>query len=122
MAAPLFFSGDMEQLDPFTLNVLCNAEVIAVDQDPHGRQARIVRQTDHELVLAKPLEDGSLAVGMFNLDEEPRLMSATWRELGINGSRAIRDLWRQQDGDTVDNEYTAPVTRHGVKLICLRKR
>ena len=45
MAAPLIFSGDMARLDPFTLNVLCNAEVIDVDQDALGRQARIVRKT-----------------------------------------------------------------------------
>ena len=36
----LIFSGDMTKLDPFTLNVLCNAEVIAVNQDPLGQQAR----------------------------------------------------------------------------------
>ncbi len=45
MAAPLIFSGDMTKLDAFTLNVLCNAEVIAVDQDPLGKQAKILRQT-----------------------------------------------------------------------------
>ena len=45
MASPLIFSGDMARLDPFTLNVLCNAEVIDVDQDALGRQARIVRKT-----------------------------------------------------------------------------
>ena len=42
MAAPLIFSGDMAKLDAFTLNVLCNAEVIEVDQDPLGKQAKIL--------------------------------------------------------------------------------
>ena len=59
MAAPLIFSGDMAQLDPFTLNVLCNAEVIDVDQDALGRQARIVRKTPSDFILLKDLEDGS---------------------------------------------------------------
>ncbi len=36
MASPLIFSGDMTKLDPFTLNVLCNSEVIDVDQDCPG--------------------------------------------------------------------------------------
>ena len=57
---------------PFTLNVLCNHEVIDVDQDPLGHQARIVRQTDSEFVLAKDLEDGSKAVGLFNLTDHGR--------------------------------------------------
>jgi len=72
MAAPLFFAGDMNQLDEFTLNVLCNAEVIGVDQDPLGWQARVIRHNDSEFVLAKPLEDGSVAVGLFNLGERRR--------------------------------------------------
>jgi len=69
MAAPLIFSGDMTKLDPFTLNVLCNREVIDVDQDPLGRQARIVRHDDESLVMLKPMQDGSLALGLFNLAE-----------------------------------------------------
>jgi alpha-galactosidase len=122
MAAPLFFSGDMELLDRFTLNVLCNTEVIAIDQDPLGRQARIVRESDHEILLAKPLEDGSLAVGLFNLDEEPRLLSVTWTELGIAGPRTVRDVWRQRDLASAEAEFTTPVTRHGVELVRLRQR
>ena len=51
MAAPLLFSGDMTMLDKFTLNVLCNAEIIDVDQDSLGKQAEIVRKTDEELIL-----------------------------------------------------------------------
>jgi len=50
MAAPLFFAGDMNQLDEFTLNVLCNAEVIGVDQDPLGWQARVIRHNDLSLI------------------------------------------------------------------------
>ena len=42
MAAPLFYSGDMSRLDAFTLNVLCNPEVIEVDQDPLGKPGRRV--------------------------------------------------------------------------------
>ena len=62
MAAPLFFSGDMAKLDEFTLNILCNSEVIDVNQDALGRQAKPVVMDDETLLLAKPLEDGSLAV------------------------------------------------------------
>ena len=62
MASPLLFSGDMTKLDDLTINILCNAEVIDIDQDSLGKQARIVRKDPKELVLAKPLEDGSVAV------------------------------------------------------------
>ncbi|HBB91162.1 MAG TPA: hypothetical protein DC042_05450 [Bacteroidales bacterium] len=67
MAAPLIYSGEMSLLDPFTLNVLCNHEVIAMNQDILGKQARIIRKTDHELVMVKDLEDGSKAVALFQV-------------------------------------------------------
>jgi alpha-galactosidase len=119
MAAPLFYSGDMRYLDEFTLNVLCNAEVIDVDQDPLGIQARPLVQDDETLILAKPMADGSLAVGLFNLAELSREMSVDWSLLGLSGKRVVRDLWRQKDLGTYDGRFTTAVTRHGVALIRL---
>ena len=119
MASPLFFSGDMNYLDDFTLNVLCNSEVIDVDQDPLGKQARIIRRTQDEFVLAKPLDDGSIAVGLFNLSEQSRTMPVTWQELGLSGERRGRDLWRQKDIGSFRDQYSASVNRHGVMLVRL---
>jgi alpha-galactosidase len=120
MAAPLFFSGDMEKLDEFTLNVLCNAEVIEINQDTLGRQAKVVRKTDTELVLAKPLEDGGMAVGLFNLSRQSRQLSATWEELKLAGKKKVRDVWRQKELGTAAGRLTAVVPPHGVALFRLR--
>ncbi len=119
MAAPLIFSGDMAKLDAFTLNVLCNAEVIAVDQDPLGKQAKLLRQSDNEYMMVKDLEDGSKAVGLFNLGEQPAKLSVSWTELGISGKQRVRDLWRQKDLGKFKNEFHAEVPRHGVILVRL---
>ena len=63
LAAPLIFSGDITRLDPFTLNVLCNDEVIDVDQDPLGKPAlRVAKDGDQE-VWAKEMEDGTQGRG-----------------------------------------------------------
>ena len=121
MAAPLIYSGDMNHLDELTLNVLCNAEVIDVDQDPLGKQARIIRHTDGEFVLAKPLEDGSVAIGLFNLGDAPAMISVTWADLGLKGEQRVRDLWRQKDTGVVHGPYSATVNRHGVMLVRLMK-
>ena len=51
MAAPLIYSGDVSARDDFTRNILCNPEVIGVDQDRLGKAARVVRMTDNEWVL-----------------------------------------------------------------------
>jgi alpha-galactosidase len=67
MAAPLIYSGDMSRLDPFTLNILCNSEVIDIDQDVLGHQAQIVIRGKEELVMVKELEEGAKAVGLFHV-------------------------------------------------------
>jgi alpha-galactosidase len=122
MASPLFFGGDMSRLDPFTLNVLCNAEVIDVNQDLLGKQARIVRKSKEEFVLAKPLEDGSVAVGLFNLTRESRELVCPLRELGAAAHVRIRDVWRQKDDGGASGELRRTVGAHGVALLRLRAR
>jgi alpha-galactosidase len=122
MAAPLIFSGDMAKLDAFTLNVLCNSEVIGVDQDTLGRQAKILRQTRREFVLVKELADGSKAVGLFNLGERPAKLGVSWTELGLAGKQPVRDLWRQKDLGTFNQEYQTEVPRHGVVLVRMQPR
>jgi alpha-galactosidase len=119
MASPLIFSGDMARLDPFTLNVMCNAEVIDVDQDALGRQARILRKTDGEFILAKDMEDGSTVLGLFNLGETEAKIAVTWAELGLTGAQRVRDLWRQKDLLSTMGRLEAPVARHGVALVRL---
>jgi alpha-galactosidase len=119
MAAPLLFGGEMTRLDDFTLNVLCNAEVIEVNQDPLGRQARVVAQTADTLILAKPTEDGSTAVGLLNLAAAPRTLAVKWQDLAIAGPQMVRDLWRQKDLGIYDETFSAPIRRHGVCMIRL---
>lgn len=122
MASPLIYSGDMRHLDKFTLNVLCNAEVIDLDQDPLGRQARIVRKTSNEFILAKPLDDGSLAVGLFNLTNATRTIDAGWADLQLKGRQVARDVWRHRNMGAKLGHYSATVGPHGVSLVRLSPR
>ncbi len=117
MAAPLIFSGDMDKLDAFTLNVLCNAEVVEVDQDPLGRQAKPLRQTAEEYLLVKDLEGGSKAIGLFNLTSEARIVSVTWKELGLLGGQGVHDLWRQKDLGRKTFGFAEEIPPHGVALL-----
>jgi alpha-galactosidase len=119
-AAPLFYSGDMSQLDPFTLNVLCNPEVIEVNQDPLGDSAAVVKLTDDTFLMVKRMEDGSKAVGLCNRGETQEVITAKWTELGITGKKTVRDLWRQKDLGKFDGQFTATVPRHGVVLVRVR--
>jgi len=91
--------------------------VIAIDQDPLGKQARILRQTRRELVLVKDLEDGSKAVGLFNLGPLPATLAVDWKDLGLSGPQPVRDLWRQRDLGATEGPFRAEVPRHGVAMV-----
>jgi alpha-galactosidase len=117
VAAPLIFSGDITRVDEFTLNVLTNDEIIEVNQDPLGKPGyRVFKNGDTE-VWKRELEDGSIAVGLFNRGEEPVSVSAYWADLGLKGKLPVRDLWRQKDLGHFDIQYTTVVGRHGVEMI-----
>jgi alpha-galactosidase len=121
MESPLFFSGDMTKLDDLTVNVLCNSEVIDIDQDQLGRQAKVIRKNQQELVLAKPLEDGSVAVGLFNLSEGPLSISVDWKDVAKSGELTVRDVWRQHDIGSFTNSFKSDVAAHDVVLVRLIK-
>ncbi len=119
LAAPLLIGCDLEQLDAFTLNLLTNDEVLEVNQDPLGRQAARVAVRGSAQVWARPMEDGSVAVGLFNLDEEEQAAAVEWSDLGLAGPRRVRDLWRQKDLGVHDGRFEARVPRHGCVLVRL---
>ena len=116
MASPLVFAGDMGRMDPFTLGLLCNPEVNDLDLDPLGRQAAIIRLTESELILLKPLEDGSRAVGLFNLRPRPATVAVSWKNLCLPEPLRLRDPWRQQDLPVPAGDCSAKLPGHGVAL------
>ncbi len=117
LTSPLLIGCDMSQMDDFTLSLLSNDEVIAVDQDPLGKQAsRIVKEGDIE-IWAKDMEDGSKAVGLFNRGEGVASIKLNWGDLGWHGEHRVRDLWRQKDLGKFADAYSVDVPRHGVMLI-----
>jgi len=118
LAAPLLIGCDLADMDDFTLALLCNNEVIAVDQDPLGRQADCVFQKDSIEVWMRPLADGSHAVGVFNLGEQPSYinMADLLAKVGCNPQKDVRDLWRQRKiaGRTLNN---MKIPSHGVIFV-----
>jgi len=117
LSAPLLLGCDLAKLDDFTLNLLTNDEVLAVNQDPLGHGAhRVLKRADQE-IYTKLLEDGSLAIGLFNLYEDEETVSIHWSDLGLTGSQQVRDLWRQHDLGLLPDGLSARVPRHGCVLV-----
>jgi alpha-galactosidase len=120
LAAPLLIGCDMTKFDDFTLSLLENDEVLAVDQDELGKEATCVITAGDLRVYARELADGSRAVGFFNLGVQPaKIDFKDFAKLNLAGQQTARDLWRQQDIATVDTAKAAlPLTipAHGVVL------
>jgi alpha-galactosidase len=119
LAAPLLTGNDMTQLDEFTLNLLTNDEVIAIDQDPAGKPASCVAEDDSTQVWARELEDKSKAVCMFNLAQSPRRVGFKWTDLEITGKQTVRNVWKQKDIGKYSDKYDLLLPRHGVILLKL---
>jgi alpha-galactosidase len=119
LAAPLIFSGDITRMDDFTLSLLTNDEVIEVDQDPLGQPGKRIAKNGDLEVWAKAMEDGSLAVGLFNRGNAVSAVTVQWSDLGLSGKQRVRDLWRQSDVGVFETEFQAAVARHGVVLVRL---
>ncbi|MCF7972401.1 MAG: NPCBM/NEW2 domain-containing protein, partial [Phycisphaerae bacterium] len=118
--APLLLGCDVTQLDDFTLNLLTNDEVLAVNQDPLGEPARRLARDGMTEVWAKTMANGSKAVGLFNRSQAPDRVTVQWEDLGVTGSQQVRDLWRQKDLGVFPTAFTAQVPRHGVVLVSIR--
>ncbi len=120
LASPLLIGCDLSRIDAFTLALLTNPEVLEVNQDPLGRQARRVARTGGAEAWARPLEDGSWAVGLFNRGRRQSEVTVRWSDLGLGGPLAVRDLWRRKDLGTHAEGYGVRVPRHGAVLLRVR--
>jgi alpha-galactosidase len=133
LAAPLLIGCPIEQLDPFTLNLLTNDEVIEVNQDPLGKPARLMADENGVQTWFKPLEDGSFAVGLFNTadfgktppsyfcwgTEKSKQFTFSFAKAGLKGKYKIRDLWRQKDLGEFSGSYKTEIRHHGVVMVRL---
>jgi alpha-galactosidase len=121
LAAPLIYSGDMSKMDEFTLNILCNPEVIEINQDPLGASGLVRDKGNDTFIMIKNLADGSRSVGLFNRGKNQAEVTAEWSELQLSGKQTVRDLWRQKDLGTYNQKFSASVPAQGVVMIKISK-
>ncbi|RYD94042.1 MAG: alpha-galactosidase, partial [Sphingobacteriales bacterium] len=133
LSAPLLIGCPIEQLDAFTLNLLTNDEVIEINQDPLGKSARLVSTENGVQIWLKPLEDGSFAVGLFNVAEYGKTPESYFRwgeetaktftfdlaTAGLKGNYRLRDVWRQKDLGMFERTFKTDIRHHGVALLRL---
>lgn len=130
LSSPLLIGCPIDQLDAFTLNLLTNDEVIAINQDPLGASARLIADEGGIQTWLKKMEDGSYAIGFFNTDnfgkspasyfrwgtEKPKNYKIELSKLGLKGDWKVRDVWRQKNVHMVKGTFNTMIPYHGVSL------
>ncbi len=117
LSSPLLLGCDLSQLDKFTLDLMTNDEVLDINQDPLGKPAGRRAQAGMGEVWARPLWDGTLAVGLFNRGGEAMEVTAKWSDLGLSGRQPVRDLWQQKNRGVFEAAFRAQVPAHGAVLV-----
>jgi alpha-galactosidase len=120
-SSPLFFSGEITSMDDFTLNVLCNAEVIAINQDKLGKSGYSIHYEALIDIWKKEVHDGSTAIAIFNKRPFDSRVEMDWKALGYTGKFLVRDLWRQKDLGNIQKVTSFDIPRHGCVLLKISK-
>jgi len=134
LAAPLMAGNDLRNMDPVTLDILTNEEVIAVDQDPAGRQGFKFRDTGDYEIWVKRLAGEEKAICLLNRSDEVKnvqidfalLLKANnnyWNEdpFSLNNYR-VRDLWEHEEISVRNGTQVIEMSPHTVKMYRFIKR
>lgn len=116
--SPLMFGGEMRNNDEWTLKLITNEEVLAVNQHSHG--AYPVKNDGKEIIWKAENPDGKAIVALFNADDEEKEVGVSFDELKILGSFILRDLWEKEDVGEVTKEIKATLRPHFAKLYLLK--
>ena len=122
LTAPLIAGNDLRNMTPEIRDILTNKEVIAVDQDPLGREGRRVWKDGDLEVWGKQMQDGSRAAILLNRGSSLHEITVTWEQMGYPNhlSAAVRDLWVHRDLGKFTGRFSAPVGSHGVVMVTIR--
>ncbi len=119
MASPLHATCDLRTMDGLTREILTNRDVIALNQDPLGRQARRAIKDRHVEVWKKPLADGRFALGLLNRGPQAGEVRLKWTDIALKPAWRVRDLWTKEDLGTVRDTITRRVGSHETCVLLL---
>lgn len=128
LATPLMAGNDLRKMDVETKEILTNKEVISVNQDKLGEQARRFMDMGEKEIWAKPLDNGELAVCFLNRTEDVWNLNYDWHKQTIyfadqinihKKEYLIRDLWKHQNIGTTKEPTRCMIAPHGVLMVRL---
>ncbi len=120
LAAPLMAGNDIRKMSDDVRDILINKEVIAIDQDPLGKQGYQFMKHPGKEIWAKELSDGKWAICIFSTGEDKLKVRLDWKHFWIlKGSYEVRDLWAKKDLGKTDKNFESEIPSHDVILFKL---
>lgn len=130
MAAPLMAGNDLRSMDEMSKQILTNEDVISVDQDPFGEQARKFMDMGEYEIWAKPLSNGEVAVCFLNRTDKPWKLDYNWKKYTMyfvhdvsvhRNVYTVYDLWKHKNIGKTDEQLKTDIPAHGVLMVRLSK-
>jgi hypothetical protein len=120
MTSPLVIGCNFHNIRKSTVDILKNAEVIAVNQDTLCLQAEMVAQRGGGRVFAKAIEQphGKVrAVALYNASSAPENIRVSFADIQLSPKARVRDLWQHADLGEFTDFYEAQVPAHGTAIL-----
>ncbi len=115
LAAPLLAGNDLSKMSPDTLSILENKDVIAIDQDPLGKQGDRISASGATEIWGRTLKSGK-AIALFNRGGSSTPITLHLAQVGLKAGTKAREVWSGSEL-TLNADYTVTVPRHGVVLL-----
>lgn len=114
--SPLMMGGDLPSNNQFTLSLLTNDEVLAVNQKSANNRELSARG-DQIVWAADVPGTQSKYLAVFNIaDDGPATIEIPLNELGLSGQCLVRDLWQKNDIGRYETTFQPTVPAHGGRL------
>jgi len=112
--------NDVRTMSAEIRNILTQKEVIAIDQDPLGKQGYQFMEQPGKEIWVKELSNGEWAVCFFNSGDDKMRIRVHWPNLYfLKGAFEVRDLWQAKNLGTTANDFAGDIASHDVILFKL---
>ncbi len=120
-SAPLIISCDVRNMSPETKNILLNKDVIAIDQDPLGKQAFRVWRKDGVEAWKKPMAGGEIALALLNRNSTTESVTVPYEELDLEKDAAfdVYDVWSHGPVKQDAGSLSAKIISHETRVYVL---
>ena len=122
MNSPLLIGCDMRSIAPEALELMCNKELIALNQDPVCQQAYVAKKDNGCWLLVKDVEKAyghKRAVAIYNPTDADKQFELTFSDVDLAGNIKVRDLFEHTNLAECRGSMTVDVPQHGTCIYLL---